>query len=139
MARLAGEVPVTADLAAWLLADDGPIADDRRTAARWREIADTVARIHGDPEPPEHDMSPADRAYFALHAAADRLDAECAVKRKIVDEHAGRFEYCRTCLEHDRFKPDDSVVYRRSPCPTLLALAQPYAGRPGWHDEWRTP
>lgn len=106
--RLGPEDRRTADLAAWLLADDGPIAHDERTGRAAGEIL-------GIPH----------------WGGGGRVLAECAAKRAIIED-------CRDEIaEHhpDHF-PDDLTHHlaRR----TLLTLAQPYAGRPGWRDEWRT-
>jgi hypothetical protein len=62
-----------------------------------------------------------DRRYFH---SADRALSECEAKRRIIDEHAARFDICRICtlVEH--------------PCPTLRILASVYADRPGYLKEW---
>lgn len=70
--------------------------------------------------------------WLLIHDQAERL-AEVEAKRRILDEHfecslpngimAGT---CTTC---------DNYAW---PCPTVRLLAQPYAGRDGWQDEWTT-
>lgn len=62
---------------------------------------------------------------LAIHPA--RVLAECAALRAIVEEHA--------CCPEEGF-PDDDCPH----CPKVLRLlAQPYAGHPGFRDEWRVP
>jgi hypothetical protein len=64
-----------------------------------------------------------------------RVLAEVEAKRRILDLH-------------EQAVPDghDQMGYRfacehcaqTTPCPTLRLLAQPYAERDGWQEEWRT-
>lgn len=54
-----------------------------------------------------------------------RVLAEVEAKRRILDEHEG----VHTC--------GDRTYDFREWCPTLRALALPYAGRPGYREEWR--
>jgi hypothetical protein len=124
---------VTADLAAWLLADDGPIAEDERVAR---------AAIDGGPE----DDGVWHRNHYCVEGAGiqiydegghseeqaehiatwhpARVLAECAAKRAIVEgEQRSAQRY-----------PD----YAGSPATwhATRLLAQLYAGRPGWREEW---
>jgi hypothetical protein len=65
-----------------------------------------------------------------------RVLADCAAKRAIVELHplyrctharcGGDGSHCRTC-----------GADVPAPCPTLLALAQPYADHPDYRNEWR--
>lgn len=151
------------DLATWLLADDGPIAEDERVAraanpSPWRRITD---KAHLDPtaifgadrpggmEKLRHVASvelswecDANAAHITAWDPA-RVLAECGAKRQLIALHGpvtlrggpgGKYfettEACTSCSP-PQFAED---AY---PCPTLLALAQPYAGRPGWHEEWK--
>lgn len=56
-----------------------------------------------------------------------RVLAECEAKRRIVERHhaAGRSGLCDEC---------HAQVW---PCPTLRALALPYADHPEFREEWR--
>ncbi len=173
-----------ADLAAWLLADDGPIAEDERVAqaanpAPWRRITDKEhldpLTIFGDGIPRgfdklrnvaslEYSWEKEGNAAHITRWDPARVLAECAAKRKIIEEHApewrtvewphdqdgkGNGQACRRCqnAEHTDWRPSvgqagvlpDGFVapYVLAPCVTLLALAQPYAGRPGWDERWR--
>lgn len=128
---------MTADLAAWLVADDGPIATDeaRARAAQpgpWDVFDSDMPGEHtvrhrnpnGTPDP--HRVA----TTTGLHCAAldaehiatwdpDRVLAECAAKRQIIEATWGG--------------PDHEQMWEHA----VRALAQPYAGRPGWRDEWR--
>jgi hypothetical protein len=95
-----------------------------------------------------------DAQHVTRHDPA-RVLAEVAAKRAILDLHAprelnfvrippgtGKDEakrifnetpkrvICSVCMED--LQPVDH------PCPTVRLLAQPYAGRPGWREEWAT-
>jgi hypothetical protein len=73
----------------------------------------------------------------------DRVLAEVEAKRRLVDLHPTRnslrwpgvedieVEICETC---SRDGLSDEV---EAPCPTIRALALPYADRPGYREEWR--
>ena len=57
-----------------------------------------------------------------------RVLAEVAAKRRILDLHRpDAHGYCPTC--------DDNTT--EAPCLTVSLLAQPFAGREGWREEWR--
>jgi hypothetical protein len=83
-----------------------------------------------------------DVAHIARHDPA-RVLAEVEAKRRIVDLHPTRnslrwpgvedieVEICETC---SRDGLSDEV---EAPCPTIRALALPYADRPGYREEWR--
>lgn len=82
-----------------------------------------------------------------------RVLAEVEAKRRILDLHIGAHD----CTEiHTGVYPDDwpadagwgKAGERRAhaanehfeadqPCPTVRLLAQPYAGRDGWREEWQ--
>ena len=62
-----------------------------------------------------------------------RVLAEVGAKRRIVDAHTPTSGgLCPTCWEGAEWGGPAA-----SPCPTLRLLAQPYAGRDGWREEWR--
>lgn len=135
---------MTADLAAWLLADDGPIAADERIARAatpggwWVSVR--------DPGPPPWAITSEDRGYgtpcpavpvyndavhIALHQPS-RVLAECAAKRAVV----------KTCLDATPAGDMDELDVGLSPEDYLAkqvvrTLAQPYRGRPGWRAEWQ--
>lgn len=79
----------------------------------------------------------------------ERIMAEVRAKRAILDLHLpkenrhyaseGRF-YVDTCCETCGTEINRSTMEMDGdwPCETLLAIAQPYAGRPGWQPEWVT-
>jgi hypothetical protein len=90
----------------------------------------------------------ADEEFFAAYDMEEsfrrRVLAECAAKRRIVELHqptamlveltepGRRVPVCQTCGY-----PDDKYG-TEWPCGTLRILAQPYADRPGFPDEWRS-
>lgn len=89
----------------------------------------------GDGDDPQ---SMADAAHIALNDPQFRL-AEIKATRRILD----LIELAHT-READRTTDDDGVylanpIARRRLRDVLYQLAQPYAGRPGWREEWRTP
>jgi hypothetical protein len=114
--------------------DMGVVFDDRQ---------DVIVLDEDDPI--ENQLS-----HIARHDPA-RVLAEVAAKRAIVELHSptneeehgspqgflggGRYGYiepaCITCGTFDEY----AVPW---PCDTIKALAQPYAGRPGWREEWAT-
>ncbi len=68
---------------------------------------------------------------------ARRHLAECEAKRRIVELHPPRethrgYPYCGGCLQSEE---DDRALYYD--CPTLRALALPYADHPDYRDEWK--
>lgn len=63
-------------------------------------------------------------------ATPARILAECEAKRRLVDEHGDYDGFCATC--HDYYEHDGI----EHPCPTLLALAQPYADHPDYDPAW---
>lgn len=66
----------------------------------------------------------------ALEIDAERVLAECAAKRRVIEEHAPRRSgaswICGCCGEE-----------REAPCDTMRALAAIYAGHPHFREEWR--
>jgi hypothetical protein len=90
-------------------------------------------------------------AHIAHHDPA-RVLAEVAAKRAILELHDGEHD-CRELMTgvypHDwpsaapwgsagEAWRHASSEHFEGPCPTLRLLAQPYAGRPGWREEWAT-
>jgi hypothetical protein len=80
--------------------------------------------------------------YHAVRWGPARVLAECAVKRRLIEEHGegqpwsparnpGR---CRVCTA---IGPDGGAARFRAPCPTLRLLALPYADHPDYdHGSW---
>jgi hypothetical protein len=83
--------------------------------------------VHGDGTPPSD--SQAD--HIARHDPA-RVLAEVAAKRAILDLHEP--------YESERVGGQSCWACNRDgwPCETVRLLAQPFAGRPGWREEWAT-
>jgi hypothetical protein len=74
-------------------------------------------------------------AHIARHDPA-RVLAEVAAKQAILEIHPGSTERdecpgCGAWLSGTWATPPGAM------CPVVAALAQPYAGRPGWREEWR--
>lgn len=142
----------TADLAAWLLADDGPIAEDERVAratnaarladGRWSmeqhtkpqpgcrcgscyDPVEGVFAIH-DIDALGDDISPILHEEDAAHIVAwdpARVLAECAAKRRRIE--------LLIRIAGTQFGYDVEAAHR------LIALeGEPYADRAGWRDEW---
>jgi hypothetical protein len=80
----------------------------------------------------------------------DRVLADVAAKRAILELHDGEHD-CRELrtgvYPHDwpsaapwgsagEAWRHASSEHFEGPCPTLRLLAQPFAGRPGWREEW---
>lgn len=174
---------MTADLAAWLVADDGPIAEDeawaRAAAVRptagppagehWQwECTECDTVLEPDPAADEHLHCPRCGSFrvslrsretypssvagplpsFAITYAEEqaagsgghiaqwspaRVLAECAAKRQIIET----CQHGHELLEQDPNDPE-IVGWSDGLSDAVRALAQPYAGRPGWRDEWRT-
>jgi hypothetical protein len=135
---------VIAELAAWLLADDGPIAEDERIARAavsppWRHDKEaaygndrTVFGSRRDRADLLHVVARFDGAWNATRNAEHimrwdpaRVLAECAAKRRIVEGYR----------LHDPASRTDVAVALAY---TMQTLAQVYADRPGWRDEWTT-
>jgi len=66
-----------------------------------------------------------------------RVLAECAAKRAIIQEHpmmpAGALMTERHCAGYE----EEAISRDWWPCPTLRALAIPYAEHPDYRQEWR--
>lgn len=67
--------------------------------------------------------------HVARHDPA-RILAECEAKRQIVEWHT-EGHYCTDLGAMESWYLSDN------PCPTVLALAQPYADHPDFREEWR--
>lgn len=88
----------------------------------------------------KHDLDGKRTAHIARHDPA-RILAEVEAKRAILAEHKhvpatepSTHDFgCQICA-YDR---GDYVQYGWGWCKTVLLLAAPYAGRPGFKDEWR--
>lgn len=91
----------------------------------------------------EHEVVGPDEVAFTHPAYIDhitrydpaRVLAECEAKRRIVEEHRpGGKEgerYCGCCWL------DDLEAWEPHPCPTMKAIALPYADHPDFREEWR--
>jgi hypothetical protein len=106
--------------------------DERAAQAAYDEASDY--RVLGSRLAEEH---------FVLWKP-DRVLAEVATKRAILELHTENTEWngtsgpaiCSTCVTFDT---DDYYEAHREinfPCPTVHLLAEPFAGRPGWREEW---
>lgn len=61
-----------------------------------------------------------------------RVLAEVEAKRRILDDHEPLANgACNRCGDYG------GTEHQQWPCTTIRALAQPYAGRDGWREEWR--
>jgi hypothetical protein len=100
---------------------------------------------------PEGSVTRFDARHIARHDPA-RVLAEVAAKRAILELHDGEHQ-CRELVTgvypHDwpsaapwgsagEAWRHASSEHFEGPCPTLRLLAQPYAGREGWREEWAT-
>ena len=125
------------DLAAFLLAR---IAEDEaaaRVAVADSGLIDAAKRADTAAQ-----GRAADCAHIARHDPA-RVLAECAAKRRIVEDHrsfdANDWPHnrprliCTRCYDGDNVFGDEAMY----PCLTLRALAQPYADHPDFAEEWR--
>jgi hypothetical protein len=75
----------------------------------------------------------------AQYVLTQRYLADLAAKRAIVALHyRGWTGGCATCAyEAEDLGEDQFQMQLDWPCPTLLALAQPYRDAPGFRDEWK--
>jgi hypothetical protein len=140
------------DLATWLLdriAEDEAVARAARQGT-WRDTGtvlagviavesyDTVAVCNssewggGEYSYPATAEEAASASHIARHDPA-RVLAECAAKRRIVDEHAGGGgSICSVCADGMWNLERASL-----PCDTLRILALPYAACDGYDPAWR--
>jgi hypothetical protein len=154
-ARARGEdESMTDDLAAWLrqqIDEDERVARAAAHGGRWRyEIGDSVGawKLYDEHwniasmttydtesynyaermpafRPPTYIDPDAIGSHIARHDPA-RVLAEVAAKRAILELHKNIDGLCDRCYMD------------RAPCETVRLLAQPFAGRPGWREEWHT-
>jgi len=68
-----------------------------------------------------------------LHVAVgySRWMAECEAKRRIVELHRPDVDVCVPS------NPDDDAAFYAPWCPTLQAVAVPYADHPSYDEAWR--
>jgi hypothetical protein len=105
---------------------------------RLRDQSEEIAKLYGDPDPPEDDVKLADTLWFNAQDVADYADrfdpvwvlAECEAKRRIVEVHASGGAWCDHC---NADRPGDAA----DSCPTIQLLALPYADHPDYQQEWR--
>jgi len=102
-------------------------AESDQIDARWWIASPGVGRLYSTGYVGNGDSQPAAR-HIARHDPA-RVLAECAAKRAIVALHAviPRPDDASYCEE-------DEAPF---PCPTLRALALPYAEHPDYDEAWR--
>lgn len=73
----------------------------------------------------------------------ERMLRGCESKRLIIEDHREADRgYCRRCVGVDEVDiggqfPRYERLSLELPCPTLRALALPYADHPDYRDEWR--
>ena len=87
-----------------------------------------LARIAEDEAALERDDCQSLGIHVITIPAGERWLAECEAKRRIVELHTNQGGSCGTCTDSDYAGLVDDW-----PCPTLRALALPYADR----EEWR--
>ncbi|MGZ4565945.1 MAG: DUF6221 family protein [Blastococcus sp.] len=108
------------DLVEYLLAR---IAEDdvvAFSAAREEELFGSLAQYaEGDDDP---------RLTHAARWRPERVRIDAVTRKQIVQMH-GETQHACTGV--------DSHGTAAAPCPTLRLLALPYAGYPGYRDEWR--
>nr|MDT0658045.1 DUF6221 family protein [Micromonospora sp. DSM 115978] len=121
------------DLTAWLreqLDEDERVA--RAAGAKWYTDSDGNIREDAPDGTSPYvacgsyggGLEDAYQAHIARHDPA-RVLAEVAAKRAILDD-------CAEYVNDGTVAATDGLAGR-----TLIALAQPYADRPGWREEWR--
>jgi hypothetical protein len=115
------------DLIAWLR---GCLDDDERRIAAYRDGHPGPCLNYEGQDPADH--TPYDTCYLHIQTAkatpyrdVEFGLAEVDAKRRILDD-------CEEYVVSGTEAATDGLAGR-----TLLALAQPYAGRPGWQEEWR--
>jgi hypothetical protein len=139
------------DLVQWLRAqldEDERIAREAGGAA-WEELP-VSGWVHTSPlpdtewQPPGYDHHvasaplPADRVHIVRHDPA-RVLREVDAKRRLLELHAAR-ERGDGCVVCDDGNDSCGCLSGPSwgfPCDTVKILAVPYAGRPGYREEWR--
>lgn len=79
-----------------------------------------------------------DAAHVVRHDPA-RVLREIDAKRQLLDEHPDVNDgSCGTCVDGQWGYPTHGGSSpQRFPCRTLRLLALPYAGRPGYNEDWR--
>ena len=113
--------------------------EDEVEVARWRKVADYVGTAYGTPDPPEDDLNPADRAYFALHKAAARVLAEVAAKRDMVAILDRLVRMRGLLLANGALATVDCPVNPRCACDWCIlgrAAVLPYADHPDYNAAW---
>lgn len=113
------------DLAAWLLSDDGPIAAREAEGRALLGVAQHTSLELQEPKLLGRYM-PGWHSWPDVERLCERVLAECAAQRRII----AKFD---TVTEP--YDPD----YWGALAECIELLAQPYAGRPGWRNEWALP
>jgi hypothetical protein len=122
---------VTADLAVWLLADDGPIAEDERRARELLRVAQQMLRDLADYVRSLGRVVPGWDSWPDVEHLCQDMLAECAAKRAIIEQ-------CVSAIETHN---DGSLAFGPSGLMTLPAtviheVGQVYVGHSGWRGEW---
>jgi hypothetical protein len=81
--------------------------------------------------PADHPQSMVDALFISVHDPVRVLAGVDAARRILAAHPVGPDGDCTTC----RAYPGGAAVH--APCPTLRALALPYADQAGYHTEWR--
>lgn len=118
--------------------------EDERTAEACESPAPWTVRYRGESTVTDADDHAviydegAPGACDAVHIAAwdpGRVLAEVAAKRRILDRHPGANaeDECPGCGAHldGTWRTGAGEL-----CPEQVDMAQPFAGRPGWREEW---
>lgn len=119
---------MTADLAAWLLADEGPIAAQEVEARRLLRIAQDTSLELKEPTLLGRRI-PGWHSWPDVERLCQQALAECAAKRRTVAHHAKG-----PSVRHPGY--DCSWCAFPWPCFDLMNIAQAYADRPGWLERW---
>jgi hypothetical protein len=111
--------------------DGGPFLSTREAALTMTLTEFLLARIAEDEAAVEGFWSGDGDPGFMW--GPGRIRAECEAKRRIVEEHRPtRDGLCCGCCWLQ-----DLGSWEPYPCPTLRALALPYAERPDYRQEWK--
>lgn len=134
---------MTADLAARLVAPDGPIAEDERVARVLLRIAQNLVRDLADYVHSLGRVVPGWDSWPGVERLCERTIAECAAKRAIVEAYIKAYRATTAAQVPPGTRHDDPEMCERTGYAMALryateALAQSFAGRPGWRDEWAT-
>lgn len=100
-----------------------------------RSAAERVKDAYGDPEPPEDEVSPADRLWWLSKDAADWIE-QYGPTRMLREIDAKRDLLVFAKGVHDHHETFTTGVYARLE-KTLRLYALAYKDRPGYRETWR--